>query len=211
MSNDIDAAEQMTLFSLLPDVVDEQDLADWASAGATSLSVGTDWAEDDAQLERAAFMLETLVGLPRLPAFDLRFLFLAHPSLGASLWHVALIAPEGDEEHALTGLVGADVPASLESTLEWFDVDGSRVCQRIAMDDLEPVGILPTGDQLTDRVLQATVGIAVRRELPGLGVTDVLAHCSSTNLESLFASLEGTRILLTSHVIPDEVAAAAAL
>ena len=210
MSDDIDPAEQMTLFSLLPDGVAEEDLAAWAIAGAASLAVGTDWADDDAQLERAAFMLESLMRLEPLPAFDLRFLFLAHPSLGASLWHVALIAPEGDEEEALARLVGADVSASLESTLEWFDVDGSRVCQRIAMDDLDPVGSLPTGDRLTDRVLQATVGVAVRRDLPGLGVTDVLGYCSSTNLESLFAGLEATRVLLTSQVIPDEVAAAAA-
>ncbi len=210
MNDDMDPSEEMALFSLLPEAIADEDLAAWATAGAASLAVGTDWAGDDEQLERAAFMLESLMGLPRLPAFDLRFLFLAHPSLGASLWHVALIAPEGGEDHALTDLVGADASASLESTLGWFDVDGMRVRQRIAMDDLEPFGTLPSGDQLTDRVLQATVAIAVRRDLPGLGLTDVMAYCCSTNLESLFASLEGTRILLTSHVIADEIAAAAA-
>lgn len=211
MSDDVDVTDQMTLLSLLPDMVAEEDLHDWAVAGAASLALGTDWAEDEAQLERAAYMLEALMGLDRLPGFDLRFLFMAHPSIGASLWHVALIAPEGDEDLALTRLVGADVPASLESTLEWFDEDGFRLCQRIAMDDLDPVGALPSGDQLTDRVLQATVGIAVRRELPGLGVTDLLAYCTSTNLESLFASVEATRILLTSDVIPEEVAASVAV
>ena len=207
MSDDVE--EQKTLFSLLPDTVPTDDLHDWAVAGAASLALGTDWAEDDAQLERTAFMLESLMGLDRLPGFDLRFLFLAHPSLGASLWHVAIVEPQGDADRALSALVGAGVQASLESTIEWFDVDGHRVCQRIALDDLDPVGGLPTGDRLSDRVLQATVGIAVRRELPSLGMTDLLAYCCSTNLESLLASVEATRILLTSHVIPDEVAASA--
>ena len=207
MSDDIDVTDQMTLFSLLPDAVSEEDLHAWAVAGAASLALGTAWAEDEAQLERAAYMLEALMGLDGIPGFDLRFLFMAHPSIGASLWHVALTAPEGDDDPALMRLVGADMPASLESTLEWFDEDGFRLCQRIAMDDLDPVGTLPTGDQLTDRVLQATVAIAVRRELPGLGVTDLLAYSSSTNLESLFASVEATRILLASDVIPEEVAA----
>lgn len=204
--SEVDGTDQVTLFSVLPDVAAES-VRDWAVAGAASLALGTDWADDEEQLERTAYMLESLVGLERLPGFDMRFLFLAHPSLGASLWHVALVEPEGEAERTLMRLVGSEVSATLESTLEWFDEDGFRLCQRIAMDDLDPVGILPTGDQLSDRVLQATVGIAVRREVPGLGLTDLLAYSSSTNLESLFASVEATRILLTSDAIPEEVAA----
>ena len=91
MSDDMYPSEEMTLFSLLPNAIADEDLAAWATGGSASLAVGTDWAGDDEQLERAAFMSKSLIcGLSlRLPAFDLRFLFLAHPSQGASLWHVA--------------------------------------------------------------------------------------------------------------------------
>lgn len=209
MSDDVREPELPTFFSLLPEAIDDADLDAWSVAGAASMAVGTDWAEDDAQLERTAFMLRHLVRTPQLPGFDLRFLFMIHPSVGASLWHVALLMPDGDEADTLPRLAGADAPASLQSTVEWHDSDGLRVCQCIAMDDLDPVGTLPTGDRMTDRVLQATVGIAVRRELPGLGLTDVLAYSSSTNLESLFVSVEPARFLISGDAIRDEVAAAA--
>ena len=94
----------MTLFSLLPDTVPVEDLHDWAIAGAASLALGTDWAEDDAQLERTAFMLESLMGLDRLPGFDLRFLFLAHPAWELSLRHVAIVEPEGDADRVFVRL-----------------------------------------------------------------------------------------------------------
>ena len=95
-----------------------------------------------------------------------------------------LIAPEGDEDHALTDLVGADSSASLESTL-----DGSTSMGRGApahRDGDLSLGTLPSGDQLTDRVLQATVAVAVRRDLPGLGLTDVSRTAADQPCESLF-------------------------
>ena len=200
--SEYDALEPITLWVMVPERGDVDDLGAWAREIAAGLAADHKRPDDTEAIERLVFGLEQLASRPLRPGFAWRFAFFPDLDQGFALHHVALVDGRGDAVSSLRRLTGADQPAPLGVEDSEFELDGLRGLQVVAFETRSDDERLPTGDRLDERAIVARASVAVRRDLPTYGATDLLSVAESAHLEPLMASLVPCHYLLTGDIVP---------
>lgn len=207
----LESLEPVRLWQFVPPEAALPDPVAWAEATAADMARELSLTDPDAP-ERLAAMLLFLAAEEIPDPFAWRFLFMVDPDVGGAVYHVAFLDPEGGEaRQAAWAQAAAQVaaPGVPGAWVEDFTLEGLAGSAYVGFEVLDPPEPLPTGESLDHSPLAVHVQIVVRRDLPGLGVTDVLADCRTCHLESAVMSLDPARHLLCAPGLADLVAGAA--
>ncbi len=190
----------------LPDSGAVADLRAWGRGEAAELAEAGAIRNDEQTMEAVAALL-TVFAAERIPP-DFSWRFVIVPAFDQPLLTVTLGFAEavGDEDAALDALVGVGEPAPAGEHVADFDLDGRTGRHRLGFALRDP----RTGEVTEDGELWVTAGVACRRNLPGAGLTDVLAVSTTPYAAQCAAVLPTIYELVTGEFLSDTVAEALA-
>ncbi len=192
--------EALALVVAMPDPATLPGVDQWATQTAADMAAdrGIEAPWRIADLRES---LRTIVATPLRDGYSWRFVYLADLDEGGIGHEVAFVDAEGDAEATHRTLVGADVPSSRGSRVQTFDIDGVHGTMCVAFFEKVELGAAPRDGEPVARVLVGQVACAVRRDLPGFGVTDVVSIAESSLVQPLLSSIPAAQHLLAGTTI----------
>ncbi|HMT88489.1 MAG TPA: hypothetical protein PKC73_02525 [Dermatophilaceae bacterium] len=175
----------------LPLAEDLSDVDGWAREAAHLVAEAQGFTDDKDALERVTFGLRQLVEIEALPGFVGRVLFAPDINDGSIVVHLTVAAVQADsvsDQRALLGIDDVEASADINGQVDDLRALGVEGYQILRVDEMAAIHP-PPGETSNVKVLAATLSTVVRREVPGLGVVDVVALTQSTELVIVFAAL----------------------
>lgn len=188
----------------VPDLPTTQACVDWGLSEARDLAQVGAIRNDELTIETVGNLLRFLAEWPLPADFAWRFLVVSGVDQPILPVNVGFAAATGDAVTSWNAMSGTDSPAPAGRHVADFELGGvsGQHCLRF---ELRP---LSTGNKADSEELWVTAGICCRRDLPHVGLTDVLAAVDTPYVDLLLGVLPCLYDLVTGGYLGDIVAQA---